>query len=110
MKVALSGHHKFFLGTDSAPHLKGEKECAHGCAGVYSTPVSIPVLLEFFEEQGALDNLNKFCSQNGARFYQLKETEEELTFVKEDWTVPQLYSGVVPLFAGKRLKWQLSDN
>jgi dihydroorotase len=30
---------RFFLGTDSAPHLKENKECAAGCAGVYTSPV-----------------------------------------------------------------------
>jgi len=34
--AATSGSPKFFLGTDSAPHARGVKESACGCAGIYS--------------------------------------------------------------------------
>ena len=36
VKAATSGNPKFFLGTDSAPHAKGSKEAACGCAGIYT--------------------------------------------------------------------------
>ncbi|HET7411749.1 MAG TPA: dihydroorotase, partial [Pararhizobium sp.] len=34
--AATSGDERFFLGTDSAPHLDPLKECACGCAGIFS--------------------------------------------------------------------------
>src|SRR5262249_11559952 len=34
--AAVSGDHRFFLGTDSAPHVDQMKECACGCAGVFN--------------------------------------------------------------------------
>ena len=35
-KAATSGSAKFFLGTDSAPHLRKMKETACGCAGIFN--------------------------------------------------------------------------
>ena len=34
VKVAVSGNSKFFLGTDTAPHFREDKESACGCAGI----------------------------------------------------------------------------
>ena len=36
VEAATSGNPKFFLGTDSAPHPRGDKEAACGCAGIYT--------------------------------------------------------------------------
>ncbi len=69
LAAATGGESCFFLGTDSAPHLVGQKECASGCAGIYTAPVALPCLAQIFEEAGALDRLEPFASLNGARFY-----------------------------------------
>ncbi len=70
--AATGGESCFFLGTDSAPHPVGQKECAAGCAGIYTAPVALPCLAQMFEEEGALDRLEPFVSLNGARFYGLQ--------------------------------------
>ena len=44
----LAGNPRFFFGSDSAPHLRGEKESECGCAGVYTAPVAVPLLVELF--------------------------------------------------------------
>ena len=40
---------KFFLGTDSAPHTVGKKECSCGCAGCFTAHMSIELVAEAFE-------------------------------------------------------------
>jgi dihydroorotase len=40
VEAATSGNPRFFLGTDSAPHPKGLKEHACGCADFYRLPRS----------------------------------------------------------------------
>lgn len=105
----MSGAHKFFFGSDSAPHLKGAKECAEGCAGVFSAPVALPLLVEIFEQHDALNHLENFVSRNGARFYRLPFNPGTITIVKKDWVVPVEYDGVVPFRAGKTISWQVLE-
>ena len=61
-RAATGGDPRFFLGTDSAPHARGAKEAACGCAGVFSAPVALAWLAQVFEEEGALDRLEGFAS------------------------------------------------
>lgn len=73
-RAALSGMPRFFLGTDSAPHPITAKECAEGCAGVYTAPVAMPLLAGFFEKEGGPEwvaLLEAFTSKFGAEFYGL---------------------------------------
>ena len=106
-EAAFSGNPKFFLGTDSAPHQQGKKECPCGAAGVYSAPVAIPLLLQEFERAGHLDKLPNFIAGFGADFYGLPRTTQQIEVVKEQWTVPTIVSGVVPLAAGQTLDWKI---
>ncbi|HEU4646577.1 MAG TPA: dihydroorotase, partial [Burkholderiales bacterium] len=69
--AATSGHPKFFLGTDSAPHARGTKEAACGCAGIYTAHAALELYAVAFEEAGALDKLADFASRHGAQFYGL---------------------------------------
>jgi dihydroorotase len=108
LQAALSGSPKFFLGTDSAPHAVETKECAHGCAGVYTAPVTMAVLGEIFEAAKALEKLEDFTSRFGAEFYSLPLNSETITLTKESWTVPDQYGSVVPYRAGQSLSWRLS--
>jgi len=107
-RAAVSGNPKFFLGTDSAPHAVAAKECSSGCAGVFSAPVAMQALACEFEELGALDRLETFCSEFGARFYGLPMTDAELELERSEWTVPATFDGVVPYRAGERLAWSLA--
>lgn len=110
--AATSGNAKFFLGTDSAPHAKGTKENACGCAGCYSAPVALPLYAEAFDDAGALDRLERFASLNGPAFYGLPPNTDFITLVREVWRVPdELPFGdgtIVPLCAGEDLRWRVA--
>lgn len=106
-EAAFSGNPKFFLGTDSAPHQQGKKECPCGAAGVYSAPVALPLLVQEFDRAGHLDKLPDFIAGFGADFYGLPRTTKQVEVVQEKWTVPTLVNGVVPLAAGQTLDWKI---
>ena len=103
--------HKFFLGTDSAPHPRGAKENACGCAGMFSAANAIEIYAQIFENAGALDKLEAFASHNGARFYGLPRNSDTVTLVKQPQRVPASFafgeSEVVPMLAGEELAWSL---
>src|SRR5262245_52133932 len=48
--AATSANPKFFLGTDSAPHPRRDKEAACGCAGVYTGHAALELYAIAFEE------------------------------------------------------------
>lgn len=110
--AAVSGNPKFFLGTDSAPHAKGAKETACGCAGCYTAYAALELYTEVFEQAGALDKLEAFASFNGPDWYGLPRNSGTVTLVKENWTVPADYpyitgDSIVPLRAGETLSWKM---
>jgi dihydroorotase len=109
--AATSGDPSFFLGTDSAPHARGAKECASGCAGCYTAAFALELYAEAFDAAGALDKLEAFASFHGPDFYGLPRSEETVTLVEEDVDIPaELAFGdelVVPLRAGGRVRWRL---
>lgn len=111
--AATSGNPRFFLGTDSAPHPRNAKECARGCAGIFSAHAALELYAEAFEDAGALDLLQGFASHHGADFYGLSRNRETLTLVREEWTVPPVYAfgdgEVVPLRAGGTIRWRVED-
>jgi dihydroorotase len=111
VEAATSGHPRFFLGTDSAPHPQREKESACGCAGAYSAHAALELYAEIFEEAGALGRLEGFASHHGADFYGLPRNTGTLTLRREPWRVPDDYplgeERVVPLRAGESLAWRL---
>ncbi|MBD3850457.1 MAG: dihydroorotase [Acidobacteria bacterium] len=108
-----SGNPRFFLGTDSAPHPKNAKECANGCAGIFSAHAAIELYVEVFEDADALDLLEGFASHHGADFYGLARNEGEVVLVREEWAVPMTYAfgdhEVVPLRAGETVRWRVAD-
>lgn len=83
-KAATSGDPRFFLGTDSAPHVDPLKECACGCAGIYTSINTMSCLAHVFEQEGALDKLEGFASLNGPAWYGLPANEEMMTLVRRD--------------------------
>jgi dihydroorotase len=109
--AATSGNPKYFLGTDSAPHLRQAKESACGCAGIYTAHAAIELYAEAFEQAEALDRLEAFASFHGPDFYQLPRNLDTITLEKRPWSVPeelQLGDGrCVPLRAGGVVAWQL---
>ena len=113
LEIIRSGHNKFFLGTDSAPHSKLKKESACGCAGIFSAHAAIEIYATIFEQQGALDKLEAFASFNGPDFYGLPRNNKTITLKKEDWQVPDEYSlgddTLVPFLAGQTISWKLAE-
>lgn len=109
--AATSGNSKFFLGTDSAPHVRDKKESACGCAGIYSAHAAIEIYAEIFEKAQALDKLEGFASVHGPAFYGLPVNQTTITLEKQQWTVPaQIGDGadaIVPMRAGETLDWRL---
>jgi dihydroorotase len=110
VEAATSGSPRFFLGTDSAPHAKGAKEHACGCAGCYTALHALELYAEAFDNVGALDKLEGFASFFGPDFYGLPRSDERVTLTREDWTLPaQIDAGdasVVPLRAGETIGWR----
>ena len=102
---------RFFLGTDSAPHPVGAKESTCGCAGCFTAHAGIELYAEVFEQAGALDRLADFASRRGPAFYGLPVAEDEVTLVREGWTVPEAVpfgdAVVRPFRAGARVRWRL---
>jgi dihydroorotase len=110
LKAASSGSPRFFLGTDSAPHAKGLKEHACGCAGCYTALHAMELYAQAFEEVGALDKLEAFSSFYGADFYGLPRNQDKVAIERSPWQIPDSLpmadSTVVPLDAGQQLQWK----
>ena len=111
LEAATSGNPRFFLGTDSAPHAKGAKEAACGCAGCYSAFNALGLYAEAFENVGKLDKLEGFASLFGPDFYALPRNTKKISLSKQSQTIPaELPLGdatIVPLRAGETIAWSL---
>ena len=110
-RAAASGAAKFFLGTDTAPHLVPDKERDCGCAGIFSAPAALAIYAEVFAEENALDRLEAFASLNGPRFYGLPPNATRITLSRRPWTVPPNVvaagSAVRCFRGGETLSWSL---
>jgi dihydroorotase len=111
VRAATGGSPKFFLGTDSAPHPRGEKESGCGCAGCFTAHAALELYAEAFDAAGALERLEAFASFHGPDFYRLPRNAERVTLVRERWEAPrELALGaatLVPLRGGEALGWRL---
>ena len=111
VKAATSGNPKFFLGTDSAPHITSLKETSCGCAGCYSAYAALELYAEIFERADALNKLEGFASFFGADFYRLPRNSDTVTLEKTTWSIPLFYgendNTVTPLKAGEELSWKM---
>jgi dihydroorotase len=112
VKAATSGNPRFFLGTDSAPHAKGVKEHACGCAGCYTALHAMELYAQAFDQVGALDKLEGFASFFGPDFYKLPRNAGSITLKRESWTLPNelsyLDGSLVPLNGGETINWKVS--
>ncbi|WP_265495720.1 dihydroorotase, partial [Providencia heimbachae] len=104
-QAVASGSDRFFLGTDSAPHLKHRKESSCGCAGCFNAPNAIPAYAAVFEQLGALEHFEAFCSLNGPRFYGLPLNEDFIELQRVPTTQPEEIAlgneSVIPFLAGE---------
>lgn len=114
LEAAVSETGRFFLGTDSAPHARGAKETACGCAGCYTALHAMELYATAFDSIGRLDALEAFASLNGPAFYGLPVNQETITLERVNTQVPlELPLGsdvVVPLAAGESLPWRLKNH
>lgn len=113
------GHPRFFLGSDSAPHpvhSKATSTPTQGCAaGIYTSPILLPLVAHLLESFGALDKLDGFTSTFGRRFYHRDLTTEqtEMVLLRKVGThvVQEKYGtgedSVVPFWAGKEIGWEI---
>ena len=110
-RAATSGDHRFFLGSDSAPHAIPTKETACGCAGIFTAPCALEIYAEVFEEEGAFDRLEAFASLNGPAFYRLPPNNTRVTLHREPLQIPERVgegeNAVVLFRAGETLRWRL---
>jgi len=113
-----SGNKKFFLGSDSAPHPNLSKSRAtptSGCAaGVYTSPVLLPLVAHLLDSFGAIDRLADFTSNFGRDFYQVplnpgapKVVLQKVQGVRVQAEYSNGGKTVVPFWAGKDLEWQI---
>jgi dihydroorotase len=111
VRAATGGSPKFFLGSDSAPHARADKESPCGHAGIYTAHAAIELYAEVFEQAGALDRLEAFASFHGADFYGLPRNRDSITLRKEPWNVPAEVpfgaATLVPLRAGESVGWRI---
>ncbi len=111
-RAATSGSPKFFLGTDSAPHARHAKESGCGCAGIFNAAFALETYASVFDEEGALDRLEAFASENGPRFYGLPLNEGSVTLRRDAAQIPQTIPNgadpVVPFLAGSTLGWSFA--
>ncbi|MFL0357066.1 dihydroorotase [Erythrobacter sp. GH1-10] len=112
-KAATSGNPKFFLGTDSAPHLRSAKESSCGCAGIFNAPYALESYLSAFDEEGALDAFEGFASLHGSAFYGLPVNKETITLERAEVPVPEslplVDEEIVPWHAGQVLGWRIAS-
>ncbi|MBU1756841.1 MAG: dihydroorotase [Alphaproteobacteria bacterium] len=110
-RAATSGSAQYFLGTDSAPHHRHDKESACGCAGIFNAPFALESYLAVFDEERALDRFEGFASLNGPRFYGLPVNEARVTLARVPTLVADEVDGgeaaIVPFHAGETLRWRL---
>ncbi len=112
VRAATGGSPRFFLGTDSAPHARGTKECASGCAGIYSAHAALESYAAVFEAEGALARLEAFASIHGPDFYGLPRNTRRLRLRREPWQAPAVFAfgadELVPMCAGETIAWRVS--
>jgi dihydroorotase len=108
-EAVLAGHPQIMFGSDSAPHPRNKKECCGCAAGIFTAPVALPLLVEFFGEAGCLDKLQAFVSDIACRRYGIAPPKRKTLLREERWRVPQRYGEVRPFAAGRELHWKTSS-
>ena len=113
-KYACSGNNKFFLGSDSAPHhIDFKTHSIHTKPGIFSSPCSIEIYADIFDQENSLQNLEKFSSINGPKFYNLPINNTNIQLVKETWKLPEFTSykniKIKNFMGGKEINWKIRE-
>lgn len=113
IEAATSGKPYFYLGSDSAPHAIGDKECACGKGGIFTADQGIEIYADIFDSVGKLEMLEGFASRFFAQLFGLTYNRRTITLEKKPWVIPKSYafdrSIVVPYGAGNTRKWRLKS-
>lgn len=130
-KLVYSGNKKVFFGSDSAPHPQSAKECAHCASGVFSSPVALQIVTDWWlsdatdawwqsvsDEMLSLDEkvnrLQRFFADNGEGIYSKSKVAKMITLEKKPFTIPNMYHTslpdltIVPMWAGKEIGWSIA--
>jgi dihydroorotase len=118
------GHPRFFLGSDSAPHpphAKSTSTPTHACAaGVYTSPILLPLVAQLLESFDALENIGLFVSGHGRHFYKIPIENQRvgtktvsLRRAPAGSVVDEKYmsgtESLVPFWAGKEIGWEIVE-
>ncbi|MOA11156.1 Dihydroorotase [compost metagenome] len=108
-ELVASGFTRAFLGTDSAPHARHRKEASCGCAGCFNAPTALASYATVFDEMGALEHFEAFCSINGPRFYGLPLNETFIELERKESQVEESIAltddTLIPFLAGETVHW-----
>ena len=104
-KFVKSGHKKIMFGSDSAPHPIKNK--LKGAAGIFSAPIILPALAEFFEDD--IETFQKFISDNARENFNLNLPERKIELIEEEWTAPYLVGEIKPMWAGKKFRYKVKN-
>lgn len=104
------GKNRFGAGTDSAPHVESAKARLYGApGGVFTALSAVQSYATVFDEEGALDQLGPFLSENFLHIYGMGVSTETMTLERVSYEVPEMI-GEVPVFlGGETLPWRLVD-
>ena len=117
--IIRSGNKKFFLGSDSAPHLLSKKSTHCSCpAGIFTQPHIALYIADCFDRLDCLDKLESFCCHNGSKFLGLPERSlqaSHLVLKKTDFVVPDIFKvghsdSIIPYRAGQVLKYSFAES
>jgi dihydroorotase len=106
-EAVFRGHPQIMFGSDSAPHPRHKKECVGCAAGVFSSPVALPLLTQIFDEAGHLDLLQGFISGNARKRYGLDPPARRIVLARDPWKVPAYYQDIRPFYAEKTISWSI---
>ena len=115
VEAAVSGNRKFFLGTDSAPHVNRKKISSCGCAGIFSSPLAIPLLIQLFEDHDSLNKIEPFMSKNGRAFYGIRQQKDIVRYIKRSTPVNSIKNietseGKITVFNPfNKIYWELAN-
>jgi dihydroorotase len=102
-KIVKSGHKKVMFGSDSAPHPIKNK--LKGAAGIFSAPIILPALAEFFE--GDVEMFQRFISDNARENFNINVPYKVVEIIEEEWIAPQIVGDIKPMWAGKKFRYKV---
>lgn len=109
-RYVTSGNKRFGAGTDSAPHEESAKSRCYGCAaGIFTAPVAVELYTTTFDEDGALEHLGPFLSENFLSLYGMEVSSQMMTIERAPLIIPQKVGGVQTFKGGLELPWKLVD-